>query len=201
MNKHDRYCSVHEQNNEQNALSLWTLSVQFSNGFNDLVSAFLHRIWGNCNSTIGESLIGPERVLHDHWACILDLGEKMLFWPLHWNEALLYFPSIYMMVMSHKKTSGNCEDSHLVLRISERTEAKELWQAQGSPGVLPGLGKGIVWAWCPERQHPLLQPENVTFFSFLLLQCQPFLLPTLSISFFSNFSPIWIHQRRTTNKE
>lgn len=52
------------------------LSVQFSNGFHDLVSTFVHRIWGNYNSTIGESLIGPERVLHNNWAYTLDLGEK-----------------------------------------------------------------------------------------------------------------------------
>lgn len=69
-------------------MSLRTVSVQFSNGFNDLVFAFSHRIWGNYNSTMGESLIEPERALHNHWACILDSGEKKLFCPLYWNEAL-----------------------------------------------------------------------------------------------------------------
>lgn len=33
-------------------MSLWVLNVQFTNGFNDLGSAFGHIIWGNYNSGI-----------------------------------------------------------------------------------------------------------------------------------------------------
>lgn len=160
-------------------MSLRTLNVQFRNGFNDLVSAFVHRIWGDYNSTIGRSLIGPQRVLHDYWARILDLGGKKLLWSLYWNEALPHFTAIYVMVMSHRWVATVKKVIWLCVCTSERTEAKELWRRhQGSPGALTGLRKGIVWAWCPEMQHSLVQAEDII--SFLLTPTMSAFLPSRS---------------------
>lgn len=141
----------------QNAMPLWTLTVHFSNGFNDLVSAFVHRIWGSYNSTTGRSLIGPERVLHDYWACILNLGGKKkqqnssgLF--IEMKPSLILLPSTWWLwairwVATVKKVIWLC--------VPQRRQRQRI--CEGGIGVALGHWPG--W----ERELCGLMPRDATF--------------------------------------
>lgn len=178
-------------------MPLLTLNIQFINGCNDLGSAFLHIIWGNYNTRIESFLI--ERVLLNHWACILDLGQKKLFCFLNWNEGFFHFISVYEMVMGHKKVSGNCEESHLVLCTSERTEAKDLWMRhRGSLVCWLGWER---WLCRPDSQSGNIFYSSLKMKSLFPTICLSSFPLSLSISFLiCNFSPISIPKRRIRNK-
>lgn len=158
-------------------MSLWTLNVQFNNGFNDLVSAFVHRIWGDYNSTISRSLIGSERVLHDYWARILDSRRKKLLWCLYGNEALLHFTATYMTVMSHEM-SGNCEV--IWLCVPQRRQRRR--SHKGGIGVVLGHWLGWERELCgPDAQRcNILQSKLKTWFFFLITPTMSAFLPSHS---------------------
>lgn len=127
-------------------------------------------------------------------------GRRKPSWLLYWNQAFLHFTLfyfIYKTAVGCKEVNGNCEESHLVMWTSDRSEARAVEEASGKPWVLTGLRKGIVWAWFL-RGNILYSNLKTASLFFSFPQSQSSHLPT-PFEYFLLWFPS--HKRRTRNEE